>query len=85
MCVGQQLHVVCGARLQINVGPSAQSHAWLGGGEAVPHPRPAFPSCADWLLAVLDHLAADPCSSSWTLMCWPGISAGPPCIDENWT
>lgn len=31
MCVGQQLHVVCGAHLQINVGPSAQGHASLGG------------------------------------------------------
>ena len=60
VCVGQQLHVVCGARLQTNVGPFAQGHASLGGEGTVPHPRPAFPSCADWLLG---YLAADQCSS----------------------
>lgn len=42
--------------------------------------RPAFPSCADWLLG---QLAADQCSSPWTPMCSSGICAGAPCIGEN--
>jgi hypothetical protein len=80
MCVGQQLHVVCGARLQIDVGPFAQGHASLGG-EALSRIHGLLSPAV--LTGLLGQLAADQCSSSRTPMCWPGICAGVPCIDEN--
>jgi hypothetical protein len=57
-----------------------EGHASLGG-EALSRIHGLLSPAV--LTGLLGQLAADQCSSSRTPMCWPGICAGVPCIDEN--